>query len=41
MTGPLPTSTPAPFNSLLNLNLNMNLNPETKVHDDMYNVKDR
>ena len=41
MTDPLSSSTPAPSNSILDLNLNMNLNPETKVHDDMYNGKYR
>ena len=35
----LPSLTPAPPNPSLDLNLNMNLNPETTVHDDMYNVK--
>ena len=41
MADPLSSSTPAPPNPLLDLNLNMNLNPETMVHDDMYNVKYR
>ena len=36
---PLPHSTPAPLNSLLDLNLNMNLNADMSVHDGMYNVK--
>ena len=41
MTDPLYSSTPAPPNTLLDLNLNMNLNPETAMHDDMYNIKYR
>ena len=39
MTDPLYRFTPP--NILLDLNLNINLNPETKVHDDKYNVKYR
>ena len=39
MTYPLPHSTLAAFDSLLDLNLNMNLNPEMTVHDNVYNVK--
>ena len=39
-TDPFPHLITAP-NVLLDSNLNMNLNPETTVHDDMYNVKYR
>ena len=39
VTDSLPNSTSLPSNPLLDLNLNMNLNPETTVHDNMYNVK--
>ena len=39
MTDQLYNSTPVPSNLLLDLNLKMNFNPETMVHDDMYNVK--
>ena len=41
MTDSLYSSTPALSYLLLDLNLNMNLNPETMVHNDMYNVKYR
>ena len=39
MTVMCPNSTCAPSNSHLDLKLNLSLNPETTVHDDMYNVK--
>ena len=41
MRDPLHSSTPAASNPLLDLNLKMNINPESTVHDDMYNVKYR
>ena len=41
MTNPLFSSTPLPPNPLLDFNLNTYLNPETTVHNYMYNVEYR
>ena len=41
MTDPVSRFIPAPPNSLLDLSLNIHSNPETTVHDDMYNAKYR